>query len=110
MQRMTPENRALQEGGFESTIDISLAADGSTWYAVRCFEQTDDGRLRFAHSAPYFVDDSSRPLRPRKEEIQYLVDRVRAEIARHTGVLSDAAMAEYQEALRTYEGLRTGPE
>jgi hypothetical protein len=105
VQRLTPTNREIAGGAFESTIDEWISADGSSWFAVRCFEQTPDGRPRFAHSAPVFADDATKPLRPRQEEIQYLIDRVKAEIVRHQGVLSDAALDEYQQALRTYEGL-----
>ena len=77
----------------------------STWFVVRCFEKLPDGRERFAHSAPIFIDVEGKPLRPRKAEVEYLVSRVRSEIERNTGVLSEEALAEYREALAAYESI-----
>jgi hypothetical protein len=80
-----------------------LKVTESTWIAVRCFETMSDGRERFAHSAPIFVDVPGKPLRPKKAEVEYLISRVKGEIERNTGVLSDEAIAEYRAALATYE-------
>jgi len=85
------------------TFEISVWS--STWLAVRCFETLPDGRERFAHSAPIFIDVPGKPLAPRKAEVEYLISRVKAEIARNTGVLSAEALAEYGEALAKYEEL-----
>ena len=67
----------------------------STWFVVRCFETMPDGRERFAHSAPIFIDVNGKPLRPRKAEVEYLISRVQGEIERNKGVLSNEALAEY---------------
>jgi hypothetical protein len=77
--------------------------DSSTWFAVRCFEIQPDGRERFAHSAPVFIDVPGKPLRPKKQEVDYLISRVKGEIERNTGVLSNEALAEYLTALAAYE-------
>jgi hypothetical protein len=106
VRRITPDNRQLSSGAYESSLDESLPVDGSTWFAVRGYEETPDGRLRFAHAAPCCFDDPARPLRPRPEETEYLVGRMKAEIARHRGVLSDAALAEFQSALADFERLQ----
>lgn len=103
VRRVSPSNQQLPNGAFESKFDESLESEGSTWLAVRCFEEGPGGRPRFAHSAPYFIDDADHPLHPRSEEIRYLIDRVQAEFVRHTGILSDRALNEYREALRVYE-------
>jgi hypothetical protein len=86
-------------------IDVELEFDESTWVAIRCFEQLPNGRERFAHSSPFHIDIAGKPLRPRKAEVQYLVDRVQREIERNTGVLDEAALAEFREALRAYEAI-----
>ncbi len=85
--------RALKPGPVDETVEV----DGSSWIAVRAY----DGR-RFAHSAPWWVDVPGRPLRPRKQEVEYLLQRVEAELARHAGVLSEAALDEYREAATIY--------
>lgn len=75
----------------------------SSWIAVRPFERGPEGRVRFAHTAPWHVVIVGNPVRPRKEEVAFLIRRVRDEISRHRGVLPDAAMEEYREALRVCE-------
>ena len=98
-----PENRPRDSGGYESRIDVVVSDDKSHWIAVRCFEQTASGRLRFAHTNPVFVDIEGRPIRPRREEIDYFIQRMKDEIARNQGVLSAEQLAEYREALSIYE-------
>jgi hypothetical protein len=55
--------------------------------AVRAFYHEADGGLRFAHTSPVFFDVADAPLRPRKAETGYLVQRIEAELERHQGVL-----------------------
>jgi hypothetical protein len=82
-----------------------IKVSNSTWFAVRCYEELPDGRERFAHSAPIFIDVKDKPLRPRKAEVEYLISRVQNEIERNKGVLSNEAMAEFREALAHYQKL-----
>jgi hypothetical protein len=82
-----------------------LPIDSMSWIAVRCFEDRPDGRVRFAHSGPFHVDVPGKPLRPRKEEVAYLVRRVEEQIKRSAGILPDDALDEYRAALRTYRAL-----
>lgn len=76
----------------------------STWLAMRCFEQLPDGRLRFAHSAPLFIDIDGAPVTPHLRQVRSLVLRMEEEIARNKEVLSEAELAEYREALEFYRG------
>ena len=96
---------ARAEGGFHTSIATIVSLRQSGWVAVRVFEANASGRVRFAHSSPLFVDLPGRPLLPRREEIDYLVQRVRGEIARSADVLSPAALGEFREALAFYERL-----
>lgn len=104
-KEIAPLNRSNQHGGFESPFDEPVRFAGSGWIAVRCFEQRDDGRVRFAHTAPWHIEVDRLPLRPRREEVEYLVGRVQAEIDRNKGVLSPAELQEYDEALKAYQRL-----
>ena len=104
-ERIRPANRKADAGGYESALDVRLKVDGSSWLAVRCYEERPDGRLRFAHTAPWHVEVDGRPLRPRKAEVEYLVKRVEEQLKRSAGVLPEAALAEYREGLRTYQEL-----
>ncbi|MDA1054207.1 MAG: CehA/McbA family metallohydrolase [Planctomycetota bacterium] len=105
LQTIKPQSQKTDAGAYSADIDVKLEFDESTWVAVRCFEQLPNGRERFAHTAPIHVDIAGKPLRPRKAEVQYLVDRMQREIERNTGVLTEAALAEFREALRAYEAI-----
>ena len=100
-----PTNRKTDAGGYESALDVRLKVDGSSWLAVRCYEERPDGRLRFAHTAPWHVEVDGKSLRPRKAEVEYLVKRVEEQLKRSARVLPEAALAEYRAALRVYKEL-----
>jgi hypothetical protein len=104
-ERIKPANRQMKGGGYESPIDARLKLDGSGWVAVRCFEDRPDRRVRFAHTAPWHVEVAGKPLRPRRAEAEFLARRVEEQLERSKGVLPEAALAEYREALRVYRGL-----
>ena len=116
--------------GSESRCSVEIPIEQSSWIAVRCFEHrihesvtpenqvandllTDESfsggvkpaaptRVRYAHTAPvYFEVDG--PIKPRKREVNYFIDRMEQEIARHTGVLADDEVAEYRKALGIYQ-------
>ncbi len=79
-----------------------IGGDESCWGAIRCWEELPNGRFRFAHTAPVFVDVPNKPLQPRRDQVRYLIQRCEEEIARNKDVLSDAELAEYREALEFY--------
>jgi hypothetical protein len=81
--------------------------DGSSWIAVRCFENRD-GRPRFAHTAPFHVQVPGKPLQPYQEEIDFLIGRVEDELKRHQGILPQSALAEYQQGLEIYRKIAKG--
>jgi hypothetical protein len=100
-----PRNAPTASGGYSSEFDESVPLDGSGWIAVRCFERRADQRIRFAHTAPVHIDVPDHPLRPRREETTWIIDRVERELARNTGVLEPSALQEYQDALRIYRDI-----
>src|SRR6185369_9770425 len=75
-------SRRGQSGAYESSFEETVEIEGSGWIAVRCWEERGLGRFRFAHTAPWFVEVEGRPLRPRREEAEFLVNQVEAEITR----------------------------
>lgn len=90
----------------------------SSWVAVRFFEYRDvesvtsehrerteplkKERFRYAHTAPVYIEIDG-PIKPRKREVNYFIQRMKQEIARHTGVLADDEVAEYRKALEIYQ-------
>jgi hypothetical protein len=106
VQTLEPANRPTATGGYLSPIDVEVSLDGSAWLAVRCFERRADKRLRFAHSSPVFFDVPGAPLRPRREEVEYLVGRMEEELARNAPLLSAEALDEYRQARARFAALR----
>jgi tRNA-binding EMAP/Myf-like protein len=84
--------------------EVELESSG--WVAVRCFQKQPDGRIRFAHTAPWWVEIEGQPLRPRREQADWFVQRTEEEIARNTGVLSAAQLAEFHEALSAWKKIQ----
>jgi hypothetical protein len=98
---------------FEDSAEFSLgfSARGiemteSGWVAVRCLQIHPDGRVRFAHTAPWWVEIEGKPLRPRREQADWFVQRTEEEIARNTGVLSKEQLAEFHEALAAWKKIQ----
>jgi len=98
-------NSADDAGGYLNSIDEQFSFDASIWLAVRCYELDEDSRPRFAHSGPFNIDVAGKTLRPRQEEVDYLVSRMKSEIERNSGILPDAAIEEYRRAMEVYKRL-----
>jgi hypothetical protein len=97
-----PENGKTDAGAFKTAIDEKIPIDGSSWIAVRCFEDHPNKRVRFAHSGPFHIEVAGKALRPRRAEIDYLISRVEEQIKRSADLLPRAALDEYSQALQIY--------
>ena len=89
-----------------TNFDETVTVQGSGWIAVRAFEWHPNHRIRFAHTAPVFVDVPGQKQAPYKDEVEHFIDRIEREIGRHRTVLGPDAFDEYQEALTTYRELQ----
>lgn len=98
-----PANLPAPDGGHRTELKTAVDVTSSTWLAIRVYETTTDGRFRFAHSSPVFIDVAGQPLRPRRREAEFLVHRVQSQIERSRGVIPPAALAEYERALQVYQ-------
>ncbi len=94
-----------ETGAFRSVIDQTIKPTKSGWFAVRFFEDREEGRVRFAHTAPWYVEVDGQSVRPSWQEREYLISRMKNEMQRSRGVVSEAGMAEYQQALDFYQSL-----
>ena len=94
-----------RDGAYETRFKTSVELAGTSWVALRCWDERDGGRVRFAHTAPSWFDDATAPLRPRRAEVSWLVERMQQQIQFSTGVLSPEAVAEYQQALERYQAI-----
>ncbi len=102
---LRPESIASGNGGWQASIQEKIEVRQSGWVAVRCFEKHPEGRVRFAHSAPFYLQKEGSQLLPTRPQIAYLVRRCREEVERNRGVVSAEAMEEYQAALQFYEAI-----
>ena len=100
-----PVARRSPSGAHEAHFEENVDLQGSGWICVRCWEQRENGRFRFAHTAPWFVEIARRPLRPRREEAEFLVKQVEEEMTRSSAVLSSEALDEYRRALDIYRSI-----
>jgi hypothetical protein len=96
-------NIQMPSGAWSGKINEKIDVSSSCWIAVRCFESRADGRIRFAHTGPFHVEVKGKPLRPRKEEIGFLIRRMQEQIERNEGVLPKEALDEYRQALKIYQ-------
>ena len=104
-QRLTPIGRRNREQAFEVKFRGTVELSGSSWIAVRCWEERANGRFRFAHTAPTFFDEPGAPLKPLRQEIDFLIRRVKDELEHSAPLRSADALAEYQRALAAYEDI-----
>lgn len=93
-------------GGYKVTMSGVVDLETSSWIAVRAFEKRPDGRPRFAHTAPVWIDLPGKPLVPEQADVDYLIGRVENELKRHEGVLPEAALEEYREAAEAFRKAR----
>lgn len=89
---------------FETTATVTL--DDSGWIAVRSIEKQPDGRKRFAHTAPWYMEMAGRPVTPRREQIDWLITLMEEQIERNREVLGPAALAEFEQALDAYQEIK----
>ena len=106
----TRSTTRTKAGAWQTEVNAEIAFESCGWFCLRCTEDRPDGRLRFAHSAPWRMDVPDKPLCLSRQEKDYLVQRVQHEIVRSTGILPDSALAEYQAALRHFESLPVAEE
>lgn len=106
--KVVPCEFTAEQEGRVSMVDIEcdVPVHGSSWIALRCFTKTESGRLRFAHSAPVYVNDPNRPLQPSADEVEFLVRRMEEELDRHMGVLDENSLEEYRSAKAKFQSLR----
>ncbi len=95
-------NTTTPAGGYHSSIKTTANVNRSGWFAVRVWEPREDQRIRFAHTAPWYVDVNNAPVQIPREQQEYLVTRMRQEIERSSQVLDQDALDEYQRALAFY--------
>ncbi len=105
IRSVVAENAIDPSGGYVTKLDteVVVPTNDSGWAVVRCWENRPGGRQRFAHTAPWHFEVANKPPRPRRAEIEWLVQRVESDIKRNEGVLPAAALDEFRESLKIYQ-------
>jgi peptidoglycan/xylan/chitin deacetylase (PgdA/CDA1 family) len=96
-------NRKTDSGAYLNEVSTRFQPGTTSWLAWRCFEKRPGNRLRFAHTAPWYFKLPDKLLVPRREEAEWLVARVKGEIARNQGIAPEELIEEYRDALKAYE-------
>jgi hypothetical protein len=104
VKTLKPQAEKLESGAYRYRFTAKLPVEDSAWVAVRAFS-ADNGRLRFAHSAPVHIAIPNRPLQPKRHEVRYFVRRMQEEIARNQSLLDAESLSEYQKALEVFQKL-----
>ena len=105
IKRIKPTNSKTKRGGYVTKFKSNFEGSSSYWVAVRCWEERPNGRFRFAHTAPYYLDRPDKPLLPKRAEVRYFIRRMQEEIARNKKVLKPADLLEYRKALDAYRAI-----
>ena len=105
VRTLTPRSERAPEEGFRTPFSADVSLAGSGWIAVRTFTRNRASRIRFAHTSPWHVEVADHPLKPRAEEVDYIVRHLDRELRRHRGVLEPASLAEFKAALDFYREL-----
>ena len=103
-QTVKPQNQQQANGSFATELASNVTAEGSFWTAVRCYETQREGRVRFAHTNPVYVDVAGKPVRPRKEEVEHIIKRLQDEAEKQRPGLHLQSQQEYQEAIDYFTG------
>lgn len=104
------ENRATGSGGFRTGLDFEYEVKSTGWLALRCYEDMEGGRIRFAHTGRWKFGNGIPESGLRPEEKKYLVGRIQDEISRSSEFLDEPSLKEYADALGYYESLEAGTE
>ncbi len=104
-QLLRAQNAPTDKGAYRTQLSHEFVPERSGWFALRFWESSPDGQVRFAHSAPWYVEVDRLPVKIQTHEKEYLVERMRQEIARSNGVVGPEAMQEYRAALEFYQAL-----
>ncbi|HRI16849.1 MAG TPA: CehA/McbA family metallohydrolase [Verrucomicrobiota bacterium] len=102
-RRFDPQNTRTPEGAYQTKVATGFKPAGTSWLAWRCFETRPQGRFRFAHTAPWNFEVAGQPLRPRRDETDWLISRVNEEITRSQSIAPPGLIDDYRKALAAYE-------
>lgn len=101
--RLAVTSKQNRAGAWEAEFAGKINVTGTSWVAVRCWEERAAGRVRFAHTAPSWFDVAGEDIAPRRAEIASVIERMQQQIERNREILPPAALDEYRQALATYE-------
>lgn len=104
-QLLRATNMKTERGTYQTQSEFRIRPQRSGWIAVRWWENSPDGQVRFAHSAPWYMEVDQQPVQIARREKQYLMDRMSAEINRSRDVVPPEALEEYHQAQRFYASL-----
>jgi len=92
----------LPSGAYSINASFRVPVSETSWLAVRSIELQSDGRRRFAHTAPWHIVLNGASIRPRREQLEYFISLMTAQIERNRETLAPESLQEFESALRIY--------
>ncbi len=99
------KNERSAQGAFRTQLSQQIVPKRSGWFAIRFWENRPDGQVRFAHTAPWYVEVDAKPVAIVRQEKEYLIDRMQVEMTRSNGVVSPESFLEYRNGLKHFQAL-----
>ena len=84
------------------TADSEIEITHSSWLCVKCYQTLPTGNVAFAHTAPFYFNRQVQSVTPRKNEVEYLIQRVSNEMERSRELLDETQINEFESALKFY--------
>ena len=104
-ESIVPDLAKTTEGAWRVSLRRRVLIKESSWLAVRSVEVQPDGRKRFAHTAPWHFSVAGQSVTPRREQVEYFISLMEAELSRNREILTSAGLSEFEQALKVYRGL-----
>jgi len=105
IEALAVQGEPTEVGAWRYVIRHRTTAGRTGWLALRAIERGEDGRRRFAHTAPWHVVVDDRPLVPRRAAAEYFAGQLERELERNRGVLFGEAFDEFVRAAAIYREL-----
>ena len=102
---LSAKNERTASGVFRTQLSKQIIPTRSGWFAIRYWEGRPDGQVRFAHTAPWYVEVGGKPVEIPLQEKEYLVQRMHLEMARSNGIVRPEAFDEYRQGVRYFQSL-----
>jgi hypothetical protein len=107
--RSIPPANERTHNAYVTHFETVFPAESSGWLAARCVANPlNTGGIPFAHTGPWHVEIDGQPLKPRRFEVEFFLNRVEEEIERNRDFFNAEQLADYYKARDFWRGKLEG--